>query len=406
MKVIGVETIRVTSFPALLFLQIHTDAGIVGLGETCLGAQAVEAQIHEGVAPRLIGADPMRVSAIGRAQYEDFVGFADAGVATRARSAVDIALMDILGQQSGLPLYQLLGGRFRDSIRIYNSSAGPGYGATDANVDRAGNVPRGASGGRYEDLEIATFRPADLAQDLLDEGITAMKMWHLDAAALRGGGWSVTPADLEAAVAPLAAIRDAVGTRMDILVDMHGTWHLPAAVQVMNALEEYQPYWIEDPVKADDMDAIRYVSDRRRTGVPIAMGETLATAPAFDRLLASHAVDVVMFDVGWVGGVSEAARVAALADTRSRPISPHDTTGPVVLTAGVHISVSSPNALIQETVRAFYRGWYCDLVTDLPEISGGVARPPEGPGLGTRLQPDVPHRPDAVRRISGRAITP
>lgn len=387
MKITTVETIRLDAFPALLLLVVGTDEGVTGLGETCLGAQAVEAQVHELVAGQLLGQDPLRVEWHNRRLYDDFVGFSDAGVGTRARSAVDIALWDILGKVTGVPLYQLLGGAYRESIPVYASCASAGYGATAANVDRSGNLAGPRSSGRYDDLHAVQTRPGDLARELLDEGITAMKLWPFDRAALEADGRRVSTAALDAALVPLAGIRDAVGDRMKIMVDLHGLWRMPAVLDVLRAIDLFDPYWIEDPVKVDDLGLLTRVAASVRA--PIAVGETLATRWTFDRLVSSGAAGVVMFDIGWVGGVSEAIRVAALADTRGLPVTAHDCTGPVVLTAGAHLAVSAPNALIQEFVRAFHRGWYGDLVTTLPEIDGGLMRPPSEPGLGTELQPGL-----------------
>jgi len=134
--------------------------------------------------------------------------------------------------------------------------------------------------------------------------------------------------------------------------------------------------------------------------VPFALGETVGNRFDLKRLLDTGAADVVMFDVGWAGGLSEARRLIALAEAYDRPISPHDCTGPVVLTAGVHLAVSSPNALLQETVRAYYTDWYRQLVTELPAIAGGYASPPTGPGLGLELQPGFESRPDARVRVT------
>jgi galactonate dehydratase len=108
----------------------------------------------------------------------------------------------------------------------------------------------------------------------------------------------------------------------------------------------------------------------------------------------------VMFDIGWVGGISEAKKVASLAETYDLPIAPHDCTGPVVLTAGTHLSANAPNALLQETVRAYYTGWYGDIVTTLPTVASGRITPPAGPGLGTALRPDLLQRPDAHVRVT------
>jgi L-alanine-DL-glutamate epimerase-like enolase superfamily enzyme len=170
------------------------------------------------------------------------------------------------------------------------------------------------------------------------------------------------------------------------------------ATRICRALEEYEPYWVEDPIKLENLDAIARLADSTR--VPFALGETVGNRWDLKRLLDTGAADVVMYDFGWGGGISEARRVAALSEAYNRPLSPHDCTGPVALAAGVHLATSAPNALIQETVRAFYTDWYTELVTDLPEIAEGHAAPLETPGLGLELQPGLESRPDAHVRVT------
>jgi L-alanine-DL-glutamate epimerase-like enolase superfamily enzyme len=133
------------------------------------------------------------------------------------------------------------------------------------------------------------------------------------------------------------------------------------------------------------------------------MGETLSGRWTFRRLMETGAARIIMFDVGWAGGLSEASAIAALAESYELPVAPHDCTGPVVLTASTHLATSVPNAMVQETVRAYYLGWYRDIVTALPEIAGGRIAPPPGPGLGTSLRPELLSRPDAHVRTTTRA---
>ena len=143
-----------------------------------------------------------------------------------------------------------------------------------------------------------------------------------------------------------------------------------------------------------DFDAL--ADYRRRVRIPVCASETLATRHAFRDLLAKQAVDYVMFDLGWCGGLSEARKIVAMAEASLRPIAPHDCTGPVVLIASLHLALNAPNALFQEVVRAYYTGWYKELVTELPRIENGEAYAMCGPGLGTALLPDLKRRPDVV----------
>jgi galactonate dehydratase len=170
------------------------------------------------------------------------------------------------------------------------------------------------------------------------------------------------------------------------------------AKRITAALEEFNPFWFEDPVKMDNLSAISELA--RSTRVPITASETLGTRWSFRELLEQRAAGIVMLDVSWCGGLSEARKIATMAEAYQLPVAPHDCTGPVVLMASVHLSMNATNALIQETVRAFLSGWYTELVTRLPRIEDGYVYPPEGPGLGTELLPGLERRPDAVVRIS------
>ena len=138
----------------------------------------------------------------------------------------------------------------------------------------------------------------------------------------------------------------------------------------------------------------------RRTDVWVTASETLATRWGFRELFEKQAVSVCMLDVGWSGGLSEAKKIATMAEAYQLPVAPHDCTGPVVLTASVHLAMNLPNALVQEMVRAFYYDWYAQLVTNLPVVKNGFITAPEGPGLGTQLQPSVLKRRDVIRQIS------
>jgi L-alanine-DL-glutamate epimerase-like enolase superfamily enzyme len=151
----------------------------------------------------------------------------------------------------------------------------------------------------------------------------------------------------------------------------------------------------------DNVSAVAEIA--RATRLPVVGGETLAGRPVFRDLLAANALGVVIIDLGWCGGFSEARKIASLADTYAKPIAPHDCSGPVVFTASVHLSLHAPNAIFQEMVRAFLRGWYQNVLTDLPRVDKGHVFPMTGPGLGTRLQPDFFRRGDlTIRRADAR----
>jgi galactonate dehydratase len=406
MKISAIETVRVDRHRQQLWLQVYTDDGLIGLGETCIGPLTVEAHVHETIAPHLIGKDPLQIDRHARTLYDLFVGYSGTGAETRANSAVNIALWDILGQSTGRPIYDLLGGASRDSIRIYNTCAGYDYGRGNRGAllasDRASagdrGLPTGAPSGPYEDLDAATNRPDELALSLLEQGITGMKIWPFDEYAAANGGQYISTAQLREGMTRIEKIRDAVGSQMDIMLELHAVWHLPMALKIARACEELDPFWFEDPIKADNMRAAATFAAATR--VPVAMGETLAGRWAFADLFEHRAAQIIMFDIGWVGGISEAKKIAAAAEVQHLPIAPHDCTGPVVLTASSHLAINAPNAIVQETVRAYYLGWYSEVVTTLPHIADGLIAPPEGPGLGTALLPDLIGRPGVSRRIT------
>lgn len=398
MKITAVETLRLDEFGNILFVRIGTDEGITGLGETWFGAQAVESYIHESAAPYLLGKDPLQIDRHARG-LQGYLGYRSSGVETRGNSAIDIALWDLFGKVTGQPIYQLLGGASRERSRIYNTCAGYRYVRNSRQAVAGWGLPNGEQEGPYEDLEGFLYRADELAHSLLEQGITGMKIWPFDLAAEATGGTYIADDDLQTALEPFQRIRSAVGNKIDIMVEFHALWNLPTAIKIAHALEPFAPMWFEDPIKPDNIDALAAFA--AATDVPTVASETLSGRAAFRDVLERQAARIIMLDLSWVGGLTEAKKIAGMAEVYHLPIAPHDCTGPVVLTASTHLSLNAPNALIQETVRAFYTGWYRELVTQLPVIENGTIAPPPGPGLGTDLLPELFSRPDAHRRISG-----
>ena len=400
MKITALETIQLEEFPNLIWLHVHTDEGLVGLGESFFGTGPVAEYLHETAAPLLLGKDALQIDRHSHTLRNMYVGFSSAGAEMRGLSAVDIALWDLLGQATGQPVHQLLGGLSRDRIRTYNTCAGYRYVRKESGQN-TGNwgLDKQADPGPYEDLDAFLNRADELAESLLSQGITGMKIWPFDFYAEATNGSYISGPELDRALEPFAKIRNAVGNKMDIMVEFHSLWNLPTAKRIMGALEEFDPFWFEDPIKMNNSEALAELAASTR--VPITASETLATRFAFREFLARGAVGIAMPDLSWVGGLSEGKKVATLAEAHHVPVAPHDCTGPVVFAASVHLSLNAPNALIQESVRAFYTGWYKELVTEIPRIEDGYIYPMEGPGLGTKLLPDIAKRADAtVRRTT------
>lgn len=398
MKITAIETLRTQEFSNVLWVRLHTDAGIVGLGETFYGAGAVEAHIHDTLAARLLGRNPLHVEALNKEMVNLPMAQSSTGVEYRAASAIDIALWDAFGKACGQPVHQMLGGLCRERQRIYNTCAGYRYVRTH-NIRPVSNWSLGEAQGPYEDLDGFMHRADAVAESLLESGISAMKIWPFDPAAIENQGLFITSAQMKQAVEPFEKIRKAVGERMEIMVEFHSLWSLPAAKQIARALAPYAPTWFEDPIRMNSPQALAEYA--RATDVWVCASETLGSRWAYKDFLDRDAAHVVMADLCWTGGLTEGRKIAAMAETYHRPFAPHDCIGPVGFAAAVHMSLSQPNTLIQESVRAFYRGWYTELVTELPRIEGGYVYPMEGPGLGLELQPAVFERGDlTVRRSS------
>ena len=398
MHITAIDTIHVGAYPNITFVEVHTDEGIVGLGETFRGPQAVAAHIHESVAPHLLGKDPCAIEAHSHHLLNGYLGFASSGAETRGASAIDIALWDIWGKATNQSVTQLLGGAVRDRIRVYNTCAGYTYNARGGRrlIDAASQ--EAPAEGPYEDQVGFMKRPAELAHSLLDMGISAMKIWPFDPLAETNRGTSISRADLAKGVAPFKAIRDAVGDRMDLMCELHSIWSLPAALEIAAALRDVGIFWMEDPIKMVNASAL--ADYRRQSGMRVCASETLATRYGFRELLEKDAVDYVMIDLSWCGGLTESKKIASQAETYQRPMAPHDCTGPVVLIASLALALNAPNAIFQEVVRAYYTGWYTELVTELPRIENGFANLMTRPGLGTELQPGLRKRADVTVRRS------
>lgn len=381
MKITDISTVNAAEFPNLVHILIGTDEGIVGLGETFYAGESVSTYVHSVVAPLVLGQEALDRTRINTL-LEGYVGYGGSGIENRARSAVDIALWDIAGKVAGLPIYDLMGGRVHDHLRAYNTCAGSHYVRSSGQAVSSWGLDQ--LDGAYEDLDRAINAPGELAEDLLASGITAMKIWPFDAAAEANRGRRISTHELREALSPVESIRNAVGAEMDILIELHALWSPGGARDILHALADYGIYWVEDPIRSDHIRALADL--RSHTDIPIALGETMAGAPAFANVLRERAADVLTLDVGWSGGLTEAIKIAGLASAHGTWIAPHDCTGPVGLAIATHVSTASPLALIQETVRSSYFGWYQSIAEGGPVLAEGTIRASNTPGLGVQLR--------------------
>lgn len=397
MKITALRTYRVEEFANVLWIHVETDSGVTGLGETFYGAEAVEAHIHNTLAVRLVGQNPLNIELLHKEMVSLPNAQASTGVEYRAASAVDIALWDLFGKVCGQPVHTMLGGQSWDRMRTYNTCAGTRYVRTNR-IKPVDTWNLDAEPSPYEDLDSFMNHAGELAENLLDNGISSMKIWPFDPAAIENNGQFITVEQLKAAIRPFELIRKAVGDKMEIMVELHSLWNLPTAKEIARALEPFSPRWFEDPIRMTSPQALAEFA--RSTHVWTCASETLGSRFAYKEYLDRDAAHVVMADLCWTGGLTEGRKIAAMADTYHRPFAPHDCIGPVGFVAATHMSFSQPNTLIQESVRAFYKGWYRELVTEVPRVEGGYIYPLEGPGLGTELVPQFFERSDLTVRLS------
>jgi L-alanine-DL-glutamate epimerase-like enolase superfamily enzyme len=395
-SIIRISTITPRRFPNLIFVEIETADGLVGLGETFFGAAAVAAYVHETAGPYLLGQDARDIPRHWGALYR-YWGRSGIGAEARGASAIDIALWDLAGKRTGLPLYQLLGGAARDDIQAYNTCAGPEYG-------RSRGVPgdklfgTAVRGRQFEDLWSFQHEPEALADSLLAMGFRGMKIWPFDEIADETGGTWIGPHQMDQGLEPFRRIRDACGRQIEVALELHGRWSLPAAMKIARAVDPYEPMWIEDPVRMDNIDILRDFV--RSTRIPTVASENLGSPFPFRDLLERAGVGIIMADPSWVGGVTAARKVADLAALYLRPFTPHDCSGPVTLAVGVHLCLHAENALAQEMVRAYYYGWYEELVVGQPAFAAGRLRPADAPGHGVAIRDEVRSWEDLEVRAS------
>jgi L-alanine-DL-glutamate epimerase-like enolase superfamily enzyme len=213
---------------------------------------------------------------------------------------------------------------------------------------------------------------------------------------VRLGGQRISNEDLARCLTPFRQIRDAVGDKMEVMVEGHGFWTLPAAKKIANALEPFQPAWLEDLMRADDVGALAEL--QRSTTIPVVASEYLTTRYEFKPVLEQRAADIIMIDPTWAGGITETKKICTMAEAYKRPVAMHDCTGPFTLFAGVHLAINATNALYQETLRSYLRVTYPEMVTNVVTVEDGHVLAPTGPGLGTTLLPEVRSRPDVTIR--------
>jgi len=379
MKITTVESFVHADFPNIIYVKVGTDAGVYGIGESYYFGRTVATFVDEFIAPNLIGLDPANIESISR-KLTTYTGALSSGVEMRAKSAVDIALWDIKGKVAKAPIYQLLGGQSKH-MPIYNTCAGRGYMRKSDQDSSAWGISD--DNAQYEDLQAFLTDAGALAKELLAEGIGGMKIWPFDIYAEKNDGADISNEDIAKGLIPLQKVRDAVGEKISLMLELHALWSPKAAKKIFEATADLNLTWIEDPIYPDLLDD--YAILRRKGFAPIAHGETVSSMTRVDALLKNDYIDVLTLDLGWCGGFTQGVKFAEATKKYGKSIAPHDCSGPIGLIAGSHLSTAYDNSLVQETSRASLRTWYPMIVTKLPKIGDGKIVLDQEPGLGTDL---------------------
>jgi galactonate dehydratase len=346
MKITRLETLFIK--PRWMILKIHTDEGIVGLGEPTLEGreQTVAAAIQE-IGRFLIGQDPRRIEHIWQAVYRGQF-YRGGPILCSALSGIEQALWDITGKWLGQPVYQLLGGATRDFIRVYGWLIG--------------DTP--------EALAASASEQVRQGFTMLKMGVTA-PINYID-----------TPALVEENVNRVAAVREAVGSSVQFGVDFHGRLTPAMSIRLARALEPYEPMFIEEPVLPENVDAL--VTVARSTSIPIATGERLFTKWGFREVLEKQAAAIIQPDLSHAGGILEVKKIAAMAECYYAAVAPHCPLGPVALAACLQLDACIPNFLAQEHV-TLGEGY----LKNPFRLVDGTLPLPQGPGLGIELDEEA-----------------
>jgi len=371
LKITDVRTAEVLVHGHQVHVRIYTDQGIYGQGEAT-DAVAGAVPIINSFRRMLVGRDPLNIEALWeRIRTAGIFAGAQAGQYVAALSGVEIALWDLAGKALGLPVYQLLGGQVRDRVRLYCDS-----GLSDITADNDRNAAKVA---RIREL-----------------GFTAVKIDidnAFDPARFDRVNWTASNGEMDHMIAKVTRTRDLFPKEIDIAADMHGRYDVTTARRIARALEPFRLMWLEEPVPAENIDAMRDV--REVTTTPICCGENLYLRHSFRELLEKHAADIVMPDLQKVGGLLEGRKIADLAHAYYVPFAPHNVVSPIGTMASAHVCSAVPNFLALEwhwiDSSDLWRNW----VKEGEIIEKGFIRIPERPGIGVEMNEEAARKAQA-----------
>jgi gluconate/galactonate dehydratase len=366
-EITDVQTAQVDGNFTWTLVRIYTDAGVAGTGEAYWGA-GVRELIERG-GRTLVGRDPRNIDRL----YTDLVNSLSgagslAGATVTAISGLEIALHDLVGKLHGVPAHQLLGGTYRDEVRVYCDS-------------HAGEHAASASETDYDPYSPEAY--ADAAEEVVEDGFEALK-FDLDATTRHEGDAYNRHLDdraIEYKAGLVEAVHERVGDRANVSYDCHWNYTKDSAIRLAEAIEDYGVWWLEDTVPPENHDVQRAVTEA--TDVTIATGENVYRKHGTRQLVEDQAVDVIQPDLPKVGGMRETRKIADQADTHYIPLALHNVSSPVGTMAGVHVAAASPNFLALE-YHARDVEWWADLVEG-PVIEDGSVTVPDDPGLGVTL---------------------
>ena len=362
LRITDVRAIQCGNFS---FFKVDTNQGISGIGESIATGRAIP-EAQASVLRRLVmDRDPFQIERVWRRLYTSL----SFRYANSMLSGLDVALWDIKGKALGVPVYELLGGLYRDRIRLYPHLRGTWNSYPDEKTDNLFSEPWGA----------VKHTPAELgknAVELVKEGYTAIKFDPFEPGI--DGYHSYRPKEILAVVERVEAIRNAVGNNVDLMVECHGKFNASTAIKIGKMLEKYNLMWYEEPVPGGMIKAMKRVM--QHVDIPITNGERLNSKLELKEFLENGAVDILMFDCGKVGGLTEARKLCAMCEAYQVKTSPHNPFGPVNAMAAAHLSAADPSFLILEHEQ--FAPW---AVTPPLKIVDGYLEIPDTPGLGIDL---------------------
>ena len=363
LKITDIRTAQVRVHGLQTHIRIYTDQGPYGHGEATDAAVGTDALVGQ-FRRFLIGQDPLNVEALWeRLRVSGIFAGAQGGQYVTALSGIEIALWDLAGKALGLPVYQLFGGKFRDKVRIYCDS------------DMENPV------GPESDRKLPWIR---------DQGFTAMKI-DLDDAAdparFDKVNWSASNGEIDRMVNWVKHVRESIPKEIELACDMHGRYDAGTGKRVAIELEPFRLLWLEEPVPAENIDAM--VDIRHSTNTPIACGENLYLRWGFRELLEKNGVDIIQPDIQKVGGLSESRKIANLAQTHYVPLAPHCVVSPIGMMSSAHVCVSIPNFVVCEWHWINNLGLWKNWIKEGEIIQKGYVTPSEKPGLGVEMDEDT-----------------